>query len=266
MSNGELSPQAKEAIRSYMIKIVTIPGVLLAILGFLIGFFLNDVAKASAYNKAYEKASQLILNLTKETSTAALESQKIQKDAEQVLKKLEDLKTDAERLKAKLLTAKAFQRSEGMVKEIVNTLLARDDFKHLITETVGGIHLFPSDKYIPLWQSKDGGPYVNDIISKYDVPKTAKGVLLKVVVLSNKSESGSFVCADEYGRFSPKASEIWHHQQNGFSNYLKTWVGGVVFCPLTKDGKIKWQMMSNENLTAPTKNVRSWGTLIGWFK
>jgi len=184
MSNGELTLEAKELIKKYMIKLVTIPGVLLAILGFLIGFFLNDVAKASAYNKAYEKASQLILELTKETSTAALESKKIKNDAEQVFKQLEDIKTNVELSKAVLM-------SKGNVKEVAEILLTHDDFKRLITDSMAGIHLFSSDKYISLWASKTGGPHIYDV-SDY-LPTTAKGVLIKVVVITDKSISGSFV-------------------------------------------------------------------------
>lgn len=257
MSEKGLSLEAKELIRNYMVKIVTFPGIILTVVGFLLGFFLNDVAKTTAYNKAYEEASKIILGTTGEAAKASIKSQ-------EVLKNVETLLAEAESLRAKLRTADAFQRSEEIVKQVADSLLDRSDFKHLIIQNTGSIHFFPSEKYIPLWKSKTGGPHAYNI-SRY-VPKTAKGVLLKVIVISNKSESGSFVCADQEGKFSSENSEIWHHQQNGFSNYLKSWVGGVVFCPLTRDGTITWQMMSNEDFVGPTDKVRSWGTLIGWFK
>jgi hypothetical protein len=56
-----------------------------------------------------------------------------------------------------------------------------------------------------------------------------------------------------------------YYQQNGFTNYTNQWVGGVVFCPLTKERAVKWQMMSNDSQIKSTQNVVSIGTLIGWF-
>lgn len=263
MKESKLTLEAKEAIRNYMVKIVAFPGVVLTILGFVTGFLVNDVAKKSAYTKAYREASQLILNLTKETSAASYISRKSEKEAEKILKEVEDIR-------AKLRTAEAFQKSEDLVKQVVKTLIERKDFKEVLSKPSSSIHFYTFEEYKILWTGARGGIFNTDV-SGY-VPEEAKGAILRVNVFTDDDgkksthESGSFVCADKNGNFSPNDSEFWHYQQNGFTNYSNYWVGGIVFCPLTDERKIKWKMMSNESKSKPTKKVMSYGTLIGWYK
>jgi len=51
-----LTHEGKEAIRLYMIKLITLPGALLTVISFSMGFFVKDWAYQSAYNVAYSKA------------------------------------------------------------------------------------------------------------------------------------------------------------------------------------------------------------------
>lgn len=54
MDEGDklLTSAAREAIRSYLLRLL-VPG---AILSFAAGFLINDLARGQAYNKAYEDA------------------------------------------------------------------------------------------------------------------------------------------------------------------------------------------------------------------
>ena len=56
-----LTLQAKEAVRKYMLTLVVLPGTLLAVVSFFLGFFINEVAKQGAYNEAYSQASGVIM-------------------------------------------------------------------------------------------------------------------------------------------------------------------------------------------------------------
>ena len=125
--------------------------------------------------------------------------------------------------------------------------------------SIGNIHYFLANEYVPLWWGKSGGPHDTDV-SAY-VPVKAKGAVIKVIVASDSVDtSGSFVVADRLGNFST----LIHYFQNGFTSYGKdTWAGGVVFVPFYTGKKFKWKMQSNNN--NPDTKVYSYGSLIGWF-
>ena len=69
--NSPLTDEARIAIIRYMVSLVAIPGVLIAIIGFLIGFFLEKAATSSAYEKAYTAVQEDIFDLFGSVSNAA---------------------------------------------------------------------------------------------------------------------------------------------------------------------------------------------------
>jgi hypothetical protein len=62
-----LTPAAKLAIRSYMIKVATPSAIILSVVSAILGFLLNEWARGEAYVKAYGDASRSVLD----TATAA---------------------------------------------------------------------------------------------------------------------------------------------------------------------------------------------------
>lgn len=140
MNEPELTFEAKVAIRTYMLKVVVIPSFILTVLGFTIGFFVNDVAKKDAYTRAYEQASSTILKLTSEASQANTKVQITKNNVEKTVKDVQEILYEAETIRAKLRTAEAFQKSEEIVKEIAESLVKRDDFKKLFVGTTQIIH------------------------------------------------------------------------------------------------------------------------------
>lgn len=66
--NAQLSIQEREAVRKYMLNLIVIPGTLLAVVSFLLGFFINEVAKQSAYNEAYGQATSVIMTTAAEAA------------------------------------------------------------------------------------------------------------------------------------------------------------------------------------------------------
>jgi hypothetical protein len=133
--------------------------------------------------------------------------------------------------------------------------------------TITGLHYFLSSEVVPLWGEEGGGPYVEDLTQ--NVPKNAKGAILKVLVNPTTRANGSFVVADRKGLFS---ENLMHFSQNGFTNYASTWVGGTVFVFFITDSngqvpdnqkQFSWKTASDEIDFDPV--IRTYASLIGWF-
>lgn len=58
--DDELTPARREAIREYMLKSVTPAGVVLAIVSFILGFFVNEVARKQAYETAFTQMTKKV--------------------------------------------------------------------------------------------------------------------------------------------------------------------------------------------------------------
>jgi hypothetical protein len=129
MTNKELSLQEKEAIRKYMKSLVALPGIVVAIAMFVMGFFINDVAKRTAYDKAYQQATTKVMDI----AYTALEANA---KAAQALSESTDLQREATAIRDSLRTAEAFQSSEERVNEIVDSLAKRTDFQQSIISKV----------------------------------------------------------------------------------------------------------------------------------
>ena len=122
-----------------------------------------------------------------------------------------------------------------------------------------GPHYFKVAQYQPLWNNF-GGTRTNDLVDF--VPLQARGAILKVIVNGSPtaSVSGSAVFADEDGAFSTAI----HYYHNGVTSY-STWTGGTVFVPFRDGKKIKMRTISNTSNPNHDVNVKSFGSLIGWF-
>jgi hypothetical protein len=70
----ELTHEARQAIRSYMMKLVTLPAVFASVALFFAGYFAKDVFGAKAENAAYATASAKILDMTAAASQAQAEA------------------------------------------------------------------------------------------------------------------------------------------------------------------------------------------------
>ena len=112
-----------------MLRAIVLPGAVLAVLSFLVGFLLNDVARQGAYNKAYEQASSKIVDIAATASEAAasakqssLEGQRLIELANKVVTESEDIQN---KLKRALELQEVFSKSENLTAEVKSAL--RDD-------------------------------------------------------------------------------------------------------------------------------------------
>ncbi len=119
-----LNDKAKLAIRDYMFKLVTFPGIVLTIAGFLLGFLVNEIAREKALQEAYKEAyeetmeqiSDTIIDVTKETTEALKNTENQGKNLQIVLDETEKLRgeTELNLVKTNDLLAEVMAASTGI--------------------------------------------------------------------------------------------------------------------------------------------------------
>lgn len=80
---SELNLESKSLIRKYLLTLFALPATILAIVGFLLGWFINDAARGQAYADAYGQAQSKILELTSSASVAAERATNAEVDAKE---------------------------------------------------------------------------------------------------------------------------------------------------------------------------------------
>lgn len=132
-----LTPEAREAIGEHVWKIVIPSGVALSIVSFLLGFFINEVARSSAYTKALEDFSPIITNAAKELGIAAGHTEIAVAKAESNAAKIEELtsrikKLDDDNQSVQHSNMLAQQRmTESITHSQRSAALAREEFLNL---------------------------------------------------------------------------------------------------------------------------------------
>jgi hypothetical protein len=95
MADLELTREAKEAIRGYILKIVIPSGTALALLSFGMGFLINDVARKDAYSTAFTEANRVVLDTVGRVSKAESEAMSASTVLKEALKIAETIKASA---------------------------------------------------------------------------------------------------------------------------------------------------------------------------
>ena len=137
MSGEKLTLEAKEAIRNYMLRMVAIPGFLVAVLAFALGFLINDVAKKDAFNEAYREATDRVLKHTEDVWAAAREANEHKKRVEALVKDIETVNQQADQLSAKLNSFRALSETEELVQAVAIDVVNRSDFGDRLVGEMG---------------------------------------------------------------------------------------------------------------------------------
>lgn len=120
-----LSLEDQGLVRKYMLKLVAIPGGILVLVSFFLGYFINDLATGSAYQDAYKEAFsdvvKTVSNTSRDVSTALVEAETARKSA---VGMQEELDTMFE----KVQTSDLFTSTQRQIDEISTNLLERQDF------------------------------------------------------------------------------------------------------------------------------------------
>ena len=138
MTEEILTHEAKEAIRSYMIKLIALPGVLLTIISFSMGFFVKDWAYQKAYNAAYSEAFSSVIkevsDLSKEVGGSTKDAKSAVDQANNLVTLIEVAATEVDVIKGKIKTAEAFQKSEEIVLKVSEEIIKRGDIDKLLSD------------------------------------------------------------------------------------------------------------------------------------
>ena len=147
-----LSLEDQKLVRKYMLTLVTIPGGILILISFLLGYFIKDVATSSAYQNAYDQAFSEVVSTVNSTarnaSTAAFEAETAKANVVKMEKELATILQEAQ-------TSELLTSTQRQIDEIATNLLARDEFikrvnsmqefkefdrnsKHMRVEVAGG--------------------------------------------------------------------------------------------------------------------------------
>ncbi len=93
-----LTFEAKEAVRNYVLSLLILPASLIGVGSFALGFFINEVARGTAYTEAYSIAfnqvSGKIVEMTEKTTTAYEATKKASDQAKTALDEVEKTKYD----------------------------------------------------------------------------------------------------------------------------------------------------------------------------
>lgn len=121
INKPKLSEDQKILIDRYLFKKMIWIATAASIVSFLLGFFINDIAKSGAYNKAYSEAAQTIIQITRKASESAIEIKHREEQIAVLLK-------EAERMKEQINTTLVIQQSENIVSSVVDNLLKSQSF------------------------------------------------------------------------------------------------------------------------------------------
>ena len=108
-----------------MLQLISIPGGILVLASFFLGFFIKDVAMSSAYQDAYGRAFtgmvDTITTTTEDASNAAFQANTAKQNALELEKELARILHEAQ-------TSELLTSTERQIEEIANNLMKRSDF------------------------------------------------------------------------------------------------------------------------------------------
>lgn len=159
MAEPELTYEAKALIRRYMVSLITLPGILVTVLAFVIGFLINDVAKGKAANDAYENVQQIIINLALGVKDASQDAETNRQHLVETSNKITNILKEAQQTLNSLQSSKAFEQSSASVKELVDQLVKDERFLSAISSS------FPAEGGAP--QSEGGASQLEGGASKF---------------------------------------------------------------------------------------------------
>jgi hypothetical protein len=113
----ELTREAKEAVRGYMLYLITLPVIALTIISAAGGFFINKVAFQSGYNEAYKAAVTDVVMASKEVALAKSHADEALKTMNESVKRATDASNAAMQTSekaSKLLTSNTEQLAAAL--------------------------------------------------------------------------------------------------------------------------------------------------------
>lgn len=130
---SKIDPDVKELVQKYILSIVVPSGIFLSLLSFVLGFFVNDWARASAYADAYADAFRESFESIEEVSRSIAlyeaTSDATQSKAERTLSDVELMSETASGLLADIEAVLASGEYDTLANTAVDLLKEDSDFK-----------------------------------------------------------------------------------------------------------------------------------------
>lgn len=120
-----LSLEDQGLVRKYMLKLVAIPGGILLLVSFFLGYFIKDLATGSAYQDAYQEAFSSVV---KTVSSTARDASTALVEAETAKKSAVGMQEELDKMFKKVQTSDLFTSTQRQIDEISTNLLDRQDF------------------------------------------------------------------------------------------------------------------------------------------
>lgn len=98
---SELTDKSKEAIRAYLLKLVTLPAIILSILSFMLGFSIREGATSRALTQALDKIWPEIEKATQAAAAAGASAEQTKIAAAKTMEELQQMKTLQDALQKK---------------------------------------------------------------------------------------------------------------------------------------------------------------------
>jgi hypothetical protein len=125
----KLSPEARDLIRGYLIKVCIPSGVVLTAVSFALGFLLNDVARKDAYMTAYAKAYEEAM---KSQSSVVSQSAGRIAEAEVNAKTATKSMTEALAIAEKIKGMESLSKIDAQISLIAKELATNPDFSNRV--------------------------------------------------------------------------------------------------------------------------------------
>ncbi len=133
-TDPHLSLQAKDLIRSFVIRLVIPSGIGLTLISFAFGFIVNDMAKKQAYVDAYAKAYEEAM---KSQSAVVAQSAARIAEAEVTTKSVTKAMSEALIIADKIKSIESLAKSDVQVTAIAKALSDSPDFSNRVTALLG---------------------------------------------------------------------------------------------------------------------------------
>ena len=138
MPEAPLTAEEREAIRSYMLRLITIPGSLAAIVIFGLGFVINDVFFERAENIAYKITTETLYPQAEQVARAVSSAELSEERVETLAERYETKLHEAEELEKSLRTSQALRESDELVDNVVKSILSQTNFGAELRGEFGG--------------------------------------------------------------------------------------------------------------------------------
>jgi hypothetical protein len=139
-SESTLSHEARQAIRDYLLKLMALPAIVVALLSFVLGYFINQGAQLAGISKALDVVQTILPKLNESANSAAVASEKSKLNAANAEESVKKASADVEVLEKGLkdldqLRA-ALKDKDQLSAEITRQVLDDQKFKDQLSEAV----------------------------------------------------------------------------------------------------------------------------------